>query len=160
MLRIYCIVMTIISYLFFSSRRRHTRCALVTGVQDVGSSDLMADVGAAREGVFAVTIPEERGSFKRFCELIGPRNVTEFNYRISDAAQAHVFVGMQIADRNESEKIIRTFEKHGFKTLDLTHDELARVNIRRSEEHTSELQSLMRNSYAVFCLTKKTNRKN
>ena len=58
-----------------------------------------AEVGEEREALFAVTIPEERGSFKRFCELIsalpgGPRNVTEFNYRISDPAQAHVFVGL------------------------------------------------------------------
>lgn len=58
-----------------------------------------AEVGEEREALFAVTIPEERGSFRRFCELIGklpggPRNVTEFNYRISDAAQAHVFVGL------------------------------------------------------------------
>ena len=44
-----------------------------------------AEVGEEREALFAVTIPEERGSFKRFCELIGPRSVTEFNYRISDA---------------------------------------------------------------------------
>ena len=43
------------------------------------------EVGEAREALFAVTIPEERGSFKRFCELVGDRNVTEFNYRISDA---------------------------------------------------------------------------
>tara|TARA_R110001599_G_scaffold64023_3_gene179235 strand:+ start:897965 stop:899488 length:1524 start_codon:yes stop_codon:yes gene_type:complete len=99
----------------------------------------MADIGAAREGVFAVTIPEERGSFKRFCELIGPRNVTEFNYRICDASQAHVFVGMQISDRDEPEKITRTFEKQGFKTLDLTHDELARVHIRHLVGGKSEL---------------------
>src|SRR5690606_781816 len=90
----------------------------------------MADVGTAREGVLAVTSPEERGSFKRFCELIGPSNVTEFNYRISDASQAHVFVGIQIADRDESTRIARNFEKHGFKALDLTHDELAKSHIR------------------------------
>ena len=64
-----------------------------------------AEVGEAREAVFAVTIPEERGSFKRFCELVGPRNVTEFNYRISDEREAHVFVGVQIANRDESGKI-------------------------------------------------------
>jgi threonine dehydratase len=46
-----------------------------------------AEIGEAREAVFAVTIPEERGSFRRFCELVGPRNVTEFNYRISDERQ-------------------------------------------------------------------------
>jgi threonine dehydratase len=89
-----------------------------------------AELGEAREAVFAVTIPEERGSFKRFCELVGPRNVTEFNYRISDASQAHVFVGVQISNRDESGKITRNFEKHGFKTLDLTHDELAKLHIR------------------------------
>lgn len=89
-----------------------------------------AEVGEAREAVFAVTIPEERGSFKRFCELIGPRNVTEFSYRISDAQVAHVFVGLQINSRDESGKITKHFEKHGFATLDLTHDELAKLHIR------------------------------
>jgi threonine dehydratase len=89
-----------------------------------------AEVGEAREAVFAVTIPEERGSFRRFCELIGPRNVTEFVYRISDERVAHVFVGVQISNRDESGKITKHFEKHGFKTLDLTHDELAKLHIR------------------------------
>lgn len=99
----------------------------------------MADVGAAREGVFAVTIPEERGSFKRFCELVGPRNVTEFNYRLSDAKQAHIFVGLQIADRDEADKIAKRFERHGFKTLDLTHDELAKGHIRHLVGGKSDL---------------------
>jgi threonine dehydratase len=89
-----------------------------------------AEVGESREAVFAVTIPEERGSFKRFCELVGPRSVTEFNYRISDEKAAHVFVGLQIANRDEPGKIQKNFEKHGFKTLDLTHDELAKLHIR------------------------------
>jgi threonine dehydratase len=90
----------------------------------------MADVGTAREAVFAVTIPEERGSFKRFCELLGGRNVTEFNYRISGEQEAHIFVGVQISSPDESQKIAKNFEKHGFRTLDLTHDELAKVHIR------------------------------
>jgi threonine dehydratase len=98
-----------------------------------------AELGEAREAVFAVTIPEERGSFKRFCELIGPRNVTEFNYRISDASKAHVFVGIQIADRDEPGRITKNFEKHGFKTLDLTHDELAKGHIRHLVGGKSEL---------------------
>ena len=89
-----------------------------------------AEVGESREAVLAVTIPEERGSFKRFCELVGPRNVTEFVYRISDARAAHVFVGIQISNRDESGKITRNFEKHGFKALDLTHDELSKLHIR------------------------------
>ncbi len=89
-----------------------------------------AEVGEAHEAVFAVTIPEERGSFKRLCQLIGARAVTEFNYRINDAKQAHVFVGLQIADRDESGKISKQLEKHGFRTLDLTQDELAKLHIR------------------------------
>ncbi|MDC8760222.1 threonine ammonia-lyase, biosynthetic [Janthinobacterium fluminis] len=89
-----------------------------------------AELGESREAVFAVTLPEQRGSFKRFCALVGARNVTEFNYRISDEAQAHVFVGVQIANRNESGALARKFEEHAFQTLDLTHDELAKSHIR------------------------------
>jgi threonine dehydratase len=89
-----------------------------------------AELGESREAVFAVTMPEQRGSFKRFCSLIGPRNVTEFNYRISDQDQAHVFVGIQIADRSESGAMARKFEENDFNTLDLTHDELAKAHIR------------------------------
>ena len=89
-----------------------------------------AELGESREAVFAVTIPEQRGSFKRFCQLIGPRNVTEFNYRVSDEREAHVFVGVQIASRGESGVLARSFEQHDFKTLDLTHDELAKLHIR------------------------------
>ena len=94
-----------------------------------------AEVGEEREALFAVTIPEERGSFRRFCELIGklpggPRNVTEFNYRISDASQAHVFVGLSTHGKGESSRITSNFSKHGFATLDLTHDELAKEHIR------------------------------
>jgi len=94
-----------------------------------------AEVGEEREALFAVTIPEERGSFRRFCELIGhlpggPRNVTEFNYRISDANKAHVFVGLTTHGKGESAKIAGNFSKHGFDALDLTHDDLAKEHIR------------------------------
>jgi threonine dehydratase len=89
-----------------------------------------AEVGEEREAVFAVTIPEERGSFKRFCELIGPRAVTEFNYRISDARLAHVFVGLATTRRAESAKLAKHFTRHGFDTLDLTGDELAKEHVR------------------------------
>jgi len=94
-----------------------------------------AEVGEEREALFAVTIPEERGSFRRFCELIGtlpggPRNVTEFNYRISHDEQAHVFVGLTTSAKGESARIATNFRKHGFATLDLTHDDLAQEHIR------------------------------
>jgi threonine dehydratase len=106
-----------------------------------------AEVGEEREAIFAVTIPEERGSFKRFCELIGnlpggPRNVTEFNYRISDAAKAHVFVGLTTQGSGESTKISNNFKKHGFDNLDLTHDDLAKEHIRHMVGgHTSLAQN-------------------
>ncbi|MBI2770239.1 MAG: threonine ammonia-lyase, biosynthetic [Burkholderiales bacterium] len=94
-----------------------------------------AEVGEEREALFAVTIPEERGSFRRFCELIGElpggaRNVTEFNYRISDSAKAHVFVGLTTHGKGESAKIAANFSRHGFQALDLTHDDLAKEHIR------------------------------
>ena len=89
-----------------------------------------AEVGEQREAVFAVTIPEERGSFRRFCELVGPRNVTEFNYRIADSRVAHVFVGVQVASRDEGRGIAANFASHGFAALDLTDDELAKLHIR------------------------------
>jgi threonine dehydratase len=89
-----------------------------------------AELGESREAVFAVTIPEQRGSFKRFCGLIGPRNVTEFNYRISDEREAHVFVGLQVGSRGESGVLARNFEENDFRTLDLSHDELAKLHIR------------------------------
>ena len=89
-----------------------------------------AEVGEEREALFAVTIPEERGSFRRFCELIGPRAVTEFNYRISDPKVAHVFVGIATVDRAESALLAREFESHGFPALDLTGDELAKEHVR------------------------------
>ena len=94
-----------------------------------------AGVGEEREALFAVTIPEERGSFKRFCALIGalpggPRSVTEFNYRMNDTDRAHVFVGLSTTAKGESTKIAANFSRHGFEALDLTHDELAKEHIR------------------------------
>jgi threonine dehydratase len=77
-----------------------------------------------------VTIPEERGSFRRFAQLVGPRNVTEFNYRISDNRHAHVFVGLQISGREEPATIAANFAENGFDTIDLTHDELGKLHIR------------------------------
>jgi threonine dehydratase len=94
-----------------------------------------AEVGEEREALFAVTIPEERGSFRRFLETIGdlpggPRNVTEFSYRISDERQAHVFIGLTTHGKGESGRIAALFQKQGFATLDLTHDDLAQEHIR------------------------------
>ena len=128
-----------------------------------------AEVGEEREALFAVTIPEERGSFKRLCELISTlpaggkvavnainainnvatkpintpasvknvpkiapptRNITEFTYRIGDASSAHVFVGLTTTVKGESVKVAQILSKSGYKTIDLTQDDLARDHIR------------------------------
>ncbi|MDP1526908.1 MAG: threonine ammonia-lyase, biosynthetic [Rhodocyclaceae bacterium] len=89
-----------------------------------------AEVGEQREAVFAVTLPEKPGSYKQFVSLIGSRNITEFNYRFHDAGAAHVFVGMQVANRAEATKLVSLLRKHGYATLDLTDDEMAKVHIR------------------------------
>ena len=109
-----------------------------------------AEVGEEREALFAVTIPEERGSFKRFCELIGPRAVTEFNYRISDSKQAHVFVGLATANRDEPAKLAKHFIRHGFDTLNLTDDELAKEHLRHMVGGRSALASEERLYRFVF----------
>ncbi|VXD17266.1 threonine deaminase [Planktothrix serta PCC 8927] len=89
-----------------------------------------AEFGERREAIFAVTIPEEPGSLRKFCECIGKRNLTEFNYRIADKKEAHIFVGMQIKNRADAAKMIGNFEENGFKTIDLTDDELTKLHLR------------------------------
>ena len=89
-----------------------------------------AEFGEQREALFAVTIPERPGSFKAFCERIGPRSVTEFNYRLSAPDEAHVFVGLSIRQRGEARQIARDFVDNGFATVDLTDDELAKEHAR------------------------------
>ena len=106
-----------------------------------------AEVGEAREAVFGVTIPEERGSFRKFCELLGHRNVTEFNYRIADAAKAHIFVGIATQKASDSTTIAKSFKKAGFDTIDLTHDELAKSHVRHmvgGRSHLAKNEKLYR----------------
>jgi threonine dehydratase len=88
------------------------------------------EVGEAREALFAVTIPEERGSFRRFCELVGNRDVTEFNYRIADPSIAQVFVGIGTSGAGDNQTLARLFRRHGYATVDLSHDELAAEHVR------------------------------
>ena len=89
-----------------------------------------AEVGERREAILAVTIPEKQGALKRFCELIGSRNVTEFSYRIADAKAAHIFVGISVPDRADVTRLIKTLAREGFTALDLTDDELAKSHVR------------------------------
>lgn len=89
-----------------------------------------AEVGEQREALFAITIPEERGSVKRLCEVIGQRNVTEFNYRISDEHEAQVFVALATSGRAESATIIDKLNAYGFPAFDLTEDDLSKEHLR------------------------------
>jgi threonine dehydratase len=89
-----------------------------------------AELGEQREAVLAVTIPERPGSFKTFCALLGPRNITEFNYRYADAREAQVFVGVQVRDREESRRLVASLRRHGLKTQDFSDNELAKLHVR------------------------------
>ena len=89
-----------------------------------------AEIGERREAIFAVTIPEARGSFRTFCTSLGKRNITEFNYRIADSDQAHIFLGVQITSRQDAIVIHGEFERNGFTAIDLTDDEFAKLHLR------------------------------
>ena len=89
-----------------------------------------AELGEEREAMLAVTIPERPGSFKAFCALLGPRSITEFNYRYADPEEAVVFVGVQVEGRDAERALVATLRAHGLRTLDLTDNEMAKMHIR------------------------------
>ena len=89
-----------------------------------------AEIGERREAILAVTIPERPGSFRQFCSVVGDRNITEFNYRYADPNRARVFVGVQIQEAAEGRKLIRALRSHGYPTLDMTDNEMAKLHIR------------------------------
>jgi threonine dehydratase len=89
-----------------------------------------AEVGEHREAILAVTIPERPGSFRKFCATLGGRNVTEFNYRIADSSEAHVFVGVEVRARRERARLVRSLRRHGLQTLDLSDNEMAKTHVR------------------------------
>jgi len=91
-----------------------------------------AELGEKREAILAVTIPERPGSFREFCSLIGTRNITEFNYRYADPREAHVFVGVQVRDREETRRLVRKLRQRGLKSLDFSDNDLAKLHIRHT----------------------------
>jgi threonine dehydratase len=89
------------------------------------------EIGEKREAVLAVTIPEKPGSFKAFCNTLGKRNITEFNYRYADQKLAHIFVGLQVASGgNDREELLRELDSKGYPVLDMTDNEMAKLHIR------------------------------
>jgi len=103
-----------------------------------------AELGEQREAVMAVTIPEEPGSFKKFCSMLGTKSITEFNYRYADPKEAHVFVAVSVRDRDEATALIHSLQQSGLQTVDLSDNEMAKLHIRhlvggRAREVKNEL---------------------
>jgi threonine dehydratase len=90
-----------------------------------------AAVGEESEALLGVTIPERPGSFLDFCQTVGLRGITEFNYRYSDASEAHIFVGVALKHGlAEKREIMDALAGHGLPVVDLSADEMARQHIR------------------------------
>jgi threonine dehydratase len=90
-----------------------------------------ADIGAQREALFAVEIPEAPGSFLRFCSLLGNHSVTEFNYRYGDLRAAQVFVGLALTQgKSEREALLVSLAAAGFAVRDMTDNEMAKLHVR------------------------------
>jgi len=90
-----------------------------------------AEIGESREALLAVTVEEVPGSFRRFCQALGRRSVTEFNYRYSDAKRASVFVGVELAGgMSEREQLVAELSEQGYAVLDMTDNEAAKLHIR------------------------------
>jgi threonine dehydratase len=89
-----------------------------------------AEVGERREAILAVTIPERPGSFREFIALVGNRSITEFNYRYAGADAAHIFVGIQVAGRQETAEILAELKRHRIGAFDLTDNEMAKLHVR------------------------------
>ena len=111
----------------------------------VGAVAAVAELGERREALFAVTIPEQPGSFRRFCRAIGRRGITEFNYRYANEQEAHVFAGIQLSEGDEERAtIIQNLRAKGYAVLDMTDNEMAKMHVRhmvggRSGNATNEV---------------------
>jgi len=106
-----------------------------------------AEMGEHKEALFAVTIPEKPGSFLTFCRLLGERNITEFNYRLSSREQAHVFVGISIDGEEACQDIQGLLEAHAYPVINLRDNELAKLHIRHmvgGRSHLAENEVLYR----------------
>ncbi len=89
------------------------------------------EIGEKREAIISVTIPECPGSFKKFCGVLGKRNITEFNYRYGYSQEAQIFVGVQVsAGGNDRDELVRSLVDKGYPVTDLTDNEMAKLHIR------------------------------
>jgi len=89
------------------------------------------EIGEQREAVISVTVPEQPGSFRAFCNALGRRNITEFNYRYADAGSAQVFVGLSVVPGGDDlQELLLMLGKRGYEVEDMTHNEVAKLHIR------------------------------
>lgn len=88
------------------------------------------EIGEKHEALLAVTIPEQKGAFLQFCEIIGNRAVTEFNYRHADDQNACIFVGVRVSGDSEKAEIIKSLQQQGYDVQDLSDDDIAKTHIR------------------------------
>jgi len=89
------------------------------------------ELGEQREALLAVTIPEQKGSFLKFCQLLGGRSVTEFNYRFANPDDACIFVGVRLTrGLEERQEILQLLNEGGYKVVDLSDDEMAKLHVR------------------------------
>ena len=89
-----------------------------------------AEVGEFREALFAVGIPEKPGAFRQFCSALGPRVITEFNYRLNSRNRAEIFVGMSTRSREDARNVQEKLNSMGYETSDLTGSEMAKLHVR------------------------------
>jgi len=89
-----------------------------------------AELGEDRECLFALNLPERPGALNAFCQVMGSRAITEFNYRYTDPDQAHVFIGLGLSGGAERERTLASLRDQGYQLVDLTDNELAKLHIR------------------------------
>jgi threonine dehydratase len=90
-----------------------------------------ADLGGGREALLAVEIPEERGSFLKFCGVLGARNITEFNYREQSSKRAQIFVGLHLTrGAEERQATVKQLTDAGYTVVDMTDNEMAKLHVR------------------------------
>ncbi len=103
-----------------------------------------AEIGENREALFAVTIPEKPGSFRRFCQLIGKRGITEFNYRYCDRQQAQVFAGIQLKQgKQERLELVERLQAKNYAVTDMTDNEMAKMHVRHLVGGHADMQNEM-----------------
>lgn len=90
-----------------------------------------ADIGGQREALFAVEMPEQKGSFLRFCQTLGQRSITEFNYRFAQETAGRIFVGVGLTEgRKERDTVLHSLQQGGYKVIDMTDNEMAKLHVR------------------------------